>query len=64
MSSSLAALVALTYHRLPGKRESPIEPFVRTAKLAEEEQQRAVQELQRVTEKLVNTLAEKIPNGD
>jgi hypothetical protein len=64
MSSTLTAFLAVTYHKMPGKRESPIEPFVRTARLAEIEQQKAVQELKRATDTLVDTLAQKIPHGN
>lgn len=59
MSSWLATAAAVSFLR---KKESPIAPFKRTAELAEEEQRKALKELEDATCELVRVVAEKMPN--
>lgn len=57
MSSWLASAAAISFLR---KRESRIEPFKRTVELAEQEQQKAVKDLEDATNELMKLMAERI----
>lgn len=63
MISLFAALLAIPNHKVSGKRESPIEPFIRTAQLAEDERTKAIEKLERATINLTKVIAEKFSNG-
>jgi len=59
MSGWLAATLGVAMIK---RKESPIEPFKRTAELAEREQQKALQDLEEATTKLIKIVAERMPN--
>lgn len=61
MSSWLASAVAISFLK---KRESVLEPYRRVIEQADEEQKKAVNELETATKELVRVVSEKVPNAN